>query len=367
MLKIVSEVAERGSWEHPSTATGLLAVDDGPPSLPGLLLRLFDADGAAVAIRSADAEEMTFVAGAGRLAGVDSFQSLASEVDDRRSSAGERLDVVRWRSSQGPSGQWSVMSVPLERGARRRSAVAVLLHDDPAAIGGAWPGHPAHPTQSLLLEALRSCACAFAAEEERRALAAALDQFDAAVFLFDPSGGLTVANGAAADLLDRGTVLRRSGAKLVAATIADTVKLQASIQALAAAPPAECEAAVFRLGSDETRLVAAVNRLDGESAHSPAPTVMLLCLQPDAENAAALERICRLYGLSPSETRLALRLVRGESVAEASAALHIKAETARAYLKHIFVKTGAKRQADLVRVLLRSVAGWRDGTRATPI
>ena len=56
----------------------------------------------------------------------------------------------------------------------------------------------------------------------------------------------------------------------------------------------------------------------------------------------------RYFGLTPSEARLALHLVRGETLRSAAAKLHISYETARTQLKHIFSKTGTCRQAELV-------------------
>jgi DNA-binding CsgD family transcriptional regulator len=56
------------------------------------------------------------------------------------------------------------------------------------------------------------------------------------------------------------------------------------------------------------------------------------------------------------ETALALQLVQGRTLAQAARALHISEHTARTYSKHIFAKTGTNRQADLVRVILTSVA-----------
>ena len=58
------------------------------------------------------------------------------------------------------------------------------------------------------------------------------------------------------------------------------------------------------------------------------------------------------FGLTPSEARLALRLVTGETVRSAAAELHISYETARTKLKRIFSKTGTCRQGELVVVIV---------------
>ena len=56
--------------------------------------------------------------------------------------------------------------------------------------------------------------------------------------------------------------------------------------------------------------------------------------------------------MSPSEAGLAARLVGGMSLRQAAAALGIRDNTARSHLKHVFAKTGAQRQSDLVRRVL---------------
>jgi len=64
----------------------------------------------------------------------------------------------------------------------------------------------------------------------------------------------------------------------------------------------------------------------------------------------------KLFGLTPAETALTLQLINGLSLEEASEALNIRRNTARAHLRSIFSKTGVRRQTELVRLFLNSVA-----------
>jgi DNA-binding CsgD family transcriptional regulator len=57
-----------------------------------------------------------------------------------------------------------------------------------------------------------------------------------------------------------------------------------------------------------------------------------------------------LYGLTPTETDLAIELMRGGRLTAAAETLGIATSTAKSHLKRIFEKTGAHRQADLVRI-----------------
>ncbi len=61
-----------------------------------------------------------------------------------------------------------------------------------------------------------------------------------------------------------------------------------------------------------------------------------------------------LYGLTPTEARLAARVITGERIDEAARDLGISESTARTHLKRIFKKTNVSRQAELVRKLLLS-------------
>lgn len=64
----------------------------------------------------------------------------------------------------------------------------------------------------------------------------------------------------------------------------------------------------------------------------------------------------KLFGLTPAETALSLQLTNGLSLEEAAEELNIRRNTARAHLRSIFSKTGVRRQTELVRLFLNSVA-----------
>ena len=77
--------------------------------------------------------------------------------------------------------------------------------------------------------------------------------------------------------------------------------------------------------------------------------VVVLVEEPARRANAPFAAFTKSHGLSPAETGLASRLVRGLSLRQAAAELGISDNTARSHLKHVFAKTGARRQADLVR------------------
>jgi DNA-binding CsgD family transcriptional regulator len=76
---------------------------------------------------------------------------------------------------------------------------------------------------------------------------------------------------------------------------------------------------------------------------------------PDARTVSA-EVVQKLFGLTPKEASLAVRLGAGRTLHESADDLGISLNTARAHLRAIYAKTGFERQTELVRALLQSVA-----------
>lgn len=65
------------------------------------------------------------------------------------------------------------------------------------------------------------------------------------------------------------------------------------------------------------------------------------------------EKLRIVFGLTPAEARIALRLGTGDNVGSAAEALGISAGTVRNHLKAIFAKTDTHRQGDLLRLIER--------------
>jgi DNA-binding CsgD family transcriptional regulator len=77
--------------------------------------------------------------------------------------------------------------------------------------------------------------------------------------------------------------------------------------------------------------------------------VVVLIEQPDRPTFAPFAAFTKRYRLSPAEAGLAARIVGGMSLRQAAETIGISDNTARTHLKRVFVKTGARRQSDLVR------------------
>ena len=144
------------------------------------------------------------------------------------------------------------------------------------------------------------------------------------------------------------------GGRLMATDPQTDRKLSAAIKAIASSPGERPRA--MRISTDPwvEMLLAPVASSDAEAV-AGAP-VMIAYLQGDTQSESdRYEQIAELFGLLPSEARLALALSRGMSIAEAAQSLGITVETARNYSKKIYAKMGARGQNDLIRYILTSV------------
>jgi DNA-binding CsgD family transcriptional regulator len=66
-----------------------------------------------------------------------------------------------------------------------------------------------------------------------------------------------------------------------------------------------------------------------------------------------------LYGFTPAEAQIATQLASGMGVKEIAENLKVRQNTVRIHLKNIYDKTGARRQAELVRLVLSGPAALR--------
>lgn len=75
-------------------------------------------------------------------------------------------------------------------------------------------------------------------------------------------------------------------------------------------------------------------------------------IDPRVMRELPLEPLARHFDFTQSERRLVEQLVRGKTLGEAAAAMRLKEQTARTYLKQIFQKTGLRRQVELISMVL---------------
>jgi DNA-binding CsgD family transcriptional regulator len=84
------------------------------------------------------------------------------------------------------------------------------------------------------------------------------------------------------------------------------------------------------------------------------PAIVVFVSDPERTPELPLDRLSRLYGLTPAEAQLTQQLASGLDLREIAAASNRAMNTVRAQLKQVFHKTGARRQAELVRLVLQA-------------
>jgi DNA-binding CsgD family transcriptional regulator len=195
-------------------------------------------------------------------------------------------------------------------------------------------------------------------------LADAFDGLSAGMCVVDADGCIVHANIACHALLDAGDFLSVIGGRLVASD----AKIDQAIRELFAAAGSG-DAAVGTRGialplraKDGSHYVAHVLPLTSGArrlAGMPRPaTAALFICKVAVETRSAPEIIARAYDLTPTELRVLLAIVEVGGVPESAVTLGIAESTVKTHLGNLFVKTGARRQADLVKI----VAGF-----ATPL
>ena len=197
---------------------------------------------------------------------------------------------------------------------------------------------------------------------ERDVYAGAVSQLSVATIILDEQGRVLNTNAVARALLEQGDALSLRGERLhiegrdinkeLQQALANIIMAQQSgkasvVRALRVPRPAG--------GSDLGLVIRPVPTTQWSEGQS-SPCAAVFISDPDLQQPASQQILGDLFELTPAEANLAMLLARGLSLAEVSNAQNISQHTARAQLKSIFAKTGVSRQAELVRLVLKSVA-----------
>ncbi len=79
--------------------------------------------------------------------------------------------------------------------------------------------------------------------------------------------------------------------------------------------------------------------------------------RPNEAAVPAVEQVAQFYKLTTAERRVLSAILETGGVRSVAAALGISQATVKTHLQNIFGKTGARRQIDLVRLVIASSAG----------
>ena len=197
---------------------------------------------------------------------------------------------------------------------------------------------------------------------ERDVYAGAVDGLSVATIILDEQARLLNSNAMASALLEEADGLSLRGNRLHIAARETNQALQQAVTAIIQAQQRGEPGVVRALriprsaGRSDLGLVVRPVPASGWGEGQSSPCVAVFISDPDLQESASRQTLGELFGLAPAEANLAILLARGLSLAEVSGAQNISLHTARAQLKAIFAKTGVSRQAELVRLVLKSVA-----------
>jgi DNA-binding CsgD family transcriptional regulator len=182
---------------------------------------------------------------------------------------------------------------------------------------------------------------------ERDSLTATLDALTVSVLVLGPDARLVYSNAAGEAALARGDLLlSRLGA-------IEPWDRTASL-AFRTAITAEAGGAVTLAKRGGGRAVVSALPLSGERRRNavPRPARVALFVQDNPCGPHAVELLGRAYGLTGAELRVLLGLAEDATPKDIADRYGIAASTVRTHIKSLFAKTGAKRQKDLVKLLL---------------
>lgn len=197
-------------------------------------------------------------------------------------------------------------------------------------------------------------------------LAGVFEQSNYGVFLLDDVGRIRKANAVGERLLQSGDALCSRAGRL-SATTSDAAQSLIALLKNAGAPDSTQRtggAMALRTPGRSFPLSITVAPVRPErlslSAGRPA---ILVCVTDPAANLGAAEQCLRdAFSLTGAESRVALALVDGLSLAEAATKFGVSLSTVRVQLGSVFSKTKTHRQAELVRVVMNAT-GLASGVR----
>lgn len=196
-----------------------------------------------------------------------------------------------------------------------------------------------------------------------------LDRLDVGVVLVDGEARPKFANRRARNIAANGDALVLSAQGIAAARADETRMLRRAIatMAMVSAPPRGMPDSLLLAAAETTKrlrlsrasskppLAALVTPLCdaryNDFWRNPSSSVAVLILEPDSPPEFDAWAFAERYGLAPRETEVALLLTHGLNPKEIASALDIGLGTAREHLKRALAKTGARRQANLVRLV----------------
>lgn len=294
---------------------------------------------------------------------------LLHEFADRLAKMAEGGTQPIVREGSSPRGQIVTIAFPTGGGVVIVTTLAEMPRPSsvrPPGLPGDFAGGP-HPAGFIPM--LRPFFDLWATSRSRRlrdaGLAWAVEHCDIAMFLVDRQSKVLFANRAGEELAAVRDGIDIGRGRLAATALADTMRLQAAIEHICGeARDHGMVLPIVALRRARGRpLMATVLPVPNAEPSPDEGSAILYVFDPEEDLSRLIEPACMFYGLSAGETQLTCRLADGESLAQAAKALGLREQTARSYLKQIFLKTQTNRQAELVWLMLKSAVRVTNAAR----
>jgi len=191
-----------------------------------------------------------------------------------------------------------------------------------------------------------------------------LNRFPQAVILADALARVIFANRAAERVLGAGGALSLENDGLRAETLGETRLLRQAI-ANCAGPRSELDGTGRRLrlsrGHRTPLTVLVVPHRSGiHWVDALRPTAILFMTDPEQAAEVRSEWLREDFGLTAAEAGFTREILKADGLRAAADRLGISLTTARTHLARVFDKTGTRRQAELVRLILQSQPAVRE-------
>ena len=184
-----------------------------------------------------------------------------------------------------------------------------------------------------------------------------LDGLSAGIFLVDAAGRIVHANAAGHKILAASDILRSLGGPLTARDPQVNKTLLDAFRAAEHGDPAigiQGIAVPLASHKGEPHVAHLLNLTSGgrrQTGIATAASAALFVHKAALETPSRPEAIAKAYKLTPTELRILLALIEVGGGPEIAEALGIGESTIKTHLSHLFQKTGAKHQADLVKLV----------------
>jgi DNA-binding CsgD family transcriptional regulator len=183
-----------------------------------------------------------------------------------------------------------------------------------------------------------------------------LERAETAIFLLGADASIVFANPLAEALMTRRAGVCCSKGRLAAADPTDAPRLTACIRAACISAGGDAAEGMMTLQRGSKRpLTVLVAPFRQSLPGSPSVSAIMFIRDP-CKAVSVTNGLRSLFQLTVAEARIAEALINGKSAAQIARESGARIQTVRKQIKSILAKTGTRRQADCVALILRTVA-----------